>query len=194
MDMQKIAREIGLFETGINLSKVSSSVEVLQKVEASMPLPDEDITTKVQQIAAWLRGFGKSKYMFLTPEILLIEELSKHAESQEEAIIVVPCDLESDAKERQKNNIPRNMKVTILEEPYFPESFFPGNGIIVVCGYSADGRAMVLSDTYRMVDHYSRFLGKKIFLPYIELDTAIRYDGWLEVSQQKLSRKWKAEV
>ena len=77
MDMQKTAREIGLFETGINLSKVSDSNDVILKVGASMPLPDEDITDRISQIAAWLHAFGKSKYMFLTPEIALIEEMSK---------------------------------------------------------------------------------------------------------------------
>lgn len=192
MDMQKIAREIGLFETGINLSKVCNSTNVIQKVGASMPLPDEDIVDRIPQIAAWLHSFGKSKYMFLTPEIALIEEMSKLS-NQEEVIIAIPCDLEEEAKERLRNNLPRNIEVTILEEPYFPQSFFPGNGLMVVCGYAAGGRPMVLPDTYRMVEHYSGFLGKKIFIPYKDLETAARYDGWLEVSQQRLSKKWRSE-
>lgn len=192
MDMQKTAREIGLFETGINLSKVCDSNDVILKVGASMPLPDEDITDRISQIAAWLHAFGKSKYMFLTPEIALIEEMSKLS-SREEVIIAIPCDLEREAKERLRNNLPRGIEVTILEEPYFPQSFFPGNGLMVVCGYSAGGRSMVLPDTYRMVEHYSGFLGKKVFIPYKELETAARYDGWLEVSQQRLSKKWRSE-
>ena len=53
---------------------------------------------------------------------------------------------------------------------------------------------MVLPDTYRMVEHYSGFLGKKVFIPYKELETAARYDGWLEVSQQRLSMKWRSET
>ena len=192
MDMQKTAREIGLFETGINLSKVCNSTDVIQKVGASMPLPDEDIANRVPKIAAWLHGFGKSKYMFLTPEIALIEEMTK-LPNQKEVIIAIPCDLEGEAKERLRNNLPRGIEVTVLEEPYFPQSFFPGNGLMVVCGYSAGGRPMVLPDTYRMVEHYSGFLGKKVFIPYKELETAARYDGWLEVSQQRLSAKWRSE-
>ena len=54
--------------------------------------------------------------------------------------------------------------------------------MIVVCGYTAGGRMMALSDTYRMVEHYKGFLGKKVFVPFKELDTAVRYDGWMEVS------------
>lgn len=192
MDMQKTAREIGLFETGINLSKVCNSTDVIQKVGASMPLPDEDIANRVPKIAAWLHSFGKSKYMFLTPEIALIEEMTKLS-NQEEVIVAIPCDLEGEAKERLRNNLPRGIEVTVLEEPYFPQSFFPGNGLMVVCGYSAGGRPMVLPDTYRMVEHYSGFLGKKVFIPYKELETAARYDGWLEVSQQRLSTKWRSK-
>ena len=192
MDMQKTAREIGLFETGINLSKVCNSTDVIQKVGASMPLPDEDIANRVPKIAAWLHSFGKSKYMFLTPEIALIEEMTKLS-NQEEVIIAIPCDLEGETKERLRDNLPRGIEVIVLEEPYFPQSFFPGNGLMVVCGYSAGGRPMVLPDTYRMVEHYSGFLGKKVFIPYKELETAARYDGWLEVNQQRLSTKWRNE-
>ena len=192
MDMQKTAREIGLFETGINLSKVCNSTDVMQKVGASMPLPDEDIADRIPQIAAWLHSFGKSKYLFLTPEIALIEEMSKRSD-QEEVIIAIPCDLEREAKERIWNNLPRGIEVSILEEPYFPQSFFPGNGLMVVCGYTAGGRPMVLRHTYRMVEHYNGFLGKKVFIPYKDLETAARYDGWLEVSQQRLSTKWRSK-
>lgn len=192
MDIQKTAREIGLFETGINLSKVCDSTDVIRKVGASMPLPDGDIAARIPRIAAWIHGFGKKKYMFLTPEIALIEELSKLSK-QEEVIIAIPCDLEEEAKNRLQNNLPRDIEVTILEEPFFPQSFFPGNGLIVVCGYSAGGRPMVLPDTYRMAEHYSGFLGKKVFIPFKELETAVHYDGWLEISQQRLSTKWRCE-
>ncbi len=190
MNMQKVAREIGFFETGINLSKVLASEDVRQKIGASMPFPDENIAGTVSMIAKWLHSFGKSKYMFLTPEIALIEEISK-LENQEEVIIVIPCDLETEARERIRKNIPRNICVTTLEEPYFPQSFFPGNGIMVVTGYSASGRVMVLPDTYRLIEHYSGFLGKKVFVPYKEIETAAHYEGWIEISRHKISTIWR---
>lgn len=194
MDIQKTAREIGLFETAVNLAKVSNSADVIQKVGTSMPLPDEDVEGRVGQVAEWLLSFGKSKYMFLTPEIALIEEMRKLAKNKTEVIITVPCNLEQEAKERLNNNIPRGVTVTILEEPYFPQSFFPGNGMMVISGYLGGDRAMVLPDTYRMVEHYSSFLGKKVFVPYKELGAAMRYEGWMEISQQRLSAKWRDEI
>lgn len=191
MDMQRTAREIGLFETAINLVKVRGSTDVIQKVGASMPFPDDDIDSRAEQAAVWLCEHGKKKYLFLTPEITLIDAMSRIAYRNTEIIIAVPCDLESDIKERICNNLPHDIDVTILEEPYFPQSFFPGNGMIVVCGYLGNDRAMVMPDTYRMIEHYSGFLGKKVFLPYREMDTAARFEGWMEVGQQRLSDKWR---
>ena len=193
MDLRKTAREIGLFEMGINLSRVVGSADVRRKVGASLPLPDEDIAASVPQIAAWLHSFGKSKYLFLTPEIALIDEMAKSAAEDEEIIIAAPSDLEPDVKERMANNLPRGLAVTMLEEPFFHRSFFPGNGMIVACGYSAAGRAMVLPDTYRMIEHYSCFRGKKAFIPYVELETAARYDDWREANPQRLSMKWSCK-
>lgn len=192
MDIQKTAREIGLFETAVNLAKVSNSADVIQKVGASMPLPDEGIVDRVGLVAKWLLDFDKSKYMFLTPEIALIERMGKLASSYTEIIIAVPCDLEQEAKERLNNNLSHGITVSILEEPYFPQSFFPGNGMMVISGYLGGDRAMVLPDTYRMVEHYNGFLGKKVFVPYRELDVAMRYEGWMEISQQRLSAKWRS--
>ena len=99
-------------------------------------------------------------------------------------------------REKQSNvfgvTFPAALRYTILEEPYFPQSFFPGNGLMVICGYAAGNRPMVLPDTYRMAEHYSGFLGKKVFVPYKELENAARYDGWLEMNQQRFTTKWRS--
>lgn len=194
MDIQKTAREIGLFETAKNLAMVKDSAEIIQKVGASMPLPDGDIEDKIKQVAEWLLSFGKSKYMFLSPEIALIEEMAKNSDPLTEYIIIVPCDLDRESKERLENNLPHEAIVTMLEEPYFHRNLYPKNGLLVVSGYSAGERAMVLQDTFRMFEHYSCFFfGKKVFVPYHELDIADRYDGWMEIDQQKIIAKWRCK-
>ena len=192
MDVKKTAREIGMFETAVNLAQVRDSEDVIRKVGTSLPMPDSDIDQRVEQIADWLLAFDKSKYLFLTPEIALIEKMAQRAGNRVEMIIALPCDMDAESKDRLQHNLPRNALVTVLEEPYFPASFFPGNGMIVICGYSGGNRAMVLPDTYRMAEHYSGFLGKKVFVPYAELGSATRYDNWLECSQQKLSATWRS--
>ena len=107
--------------------------------------------------------------------------------------MLVPSDMEMEIKERLSANLPRSMCVSLIDEPYFPDAFYPGNGILVVCGYTAGGRLMVLPETYRMLDHYSGFLGKKVFIPYVELDDAVRYEGWMEVNRDRFNTVWRAE-
>lgn len=193
MDLLKAAREIGFFEMSTNLTKVLDSEAVWSKAGAVMPLPETDLADKVEKIAQWLASFGKSKYLFLTPEIALLEHLAALC-PRDEAIILVPCDMEEEIRTRLKDNLPKGMKTSLLEEPFFPEAFYPRNGIIVTCGYLASGRAMVLPETYRMIDHYVRgFYGKKAFVPYTELAEGARYSGWLEVSADKFNRIWSGE-
>ncbi len=191
MDIWKTVREIGFFEMAINLAKVRDSLDVVQKVGALMPLPDEDIKERVRQAAKWLCGFKKNKYMFLTPEIALIEEMKKYSDGHLEIIIAVPCDMEPEAKERLKNNLPYKSDVTVLEEPYFVSDLFPKNGMLVACGYSGGDRAMILPDTYRMAEHYSIFRGQKVFVPYVELESSFRYGGWMEINQRRFCTKWR---
>ena len=193
MDMQKTAREIGLFETAVNLVAVCSSSDVQSKVGASLPLPDVNITVNIKSIAEWLVSFGKKKYLFMMPEIALAEEMAKYSDHDTEIIFMIPCNMDLEAKGRLKNNLPNQMKVSVWEEPFFPDDFFPGNGMIVVSGYMAGDRAMVLADTYRLIEHYNGFLGKRAFVPYCELTSAYRYEGWLEAGQKRLNISWRAE-
>ncbi len=190
MDIQKTIKEIGLFETALNLSKYSTSAEIIDKAGAAMPLPDSDITERVKLIAKWLHSFGKTHYMFLTPEIALVDALVELTGSDIEIIFAVPHNLDDDINGRLKNNLPRNVKASLLKEPEFLR-LYPEDGLMVICGYSGASRAMVLSDTYRMAEHYSSFRGKKVFLPYLELEKAARFDGWMELKQEKITMQWR---
>ena len=191
MDLLKTVREIGFFETARNLSDVLGSEAVQMRAGDSLPLPYQDMTYATEQAAMWLSKFGKSRYLFLTPEIALIEKM--HVQGGE-AIITIPCDMESETKVRLQGNLPPNMKVSVLEEPYFPDAFYPGNGLLVVCGYTAGERIMVLPETYRLIEHYGGFLGKKVFVPYVSYPGVYRYKGWMEVDVGKFSAMWRNNI
>lgn len=193
MDMQKTAREIGLFETAVNLVSVCDSIDVREKIGDSLPLPDTYISQSIKNIAKWLVSFKKNKYLFVMPEIALAEAMAELVDSNIEIIFLVSCDMDSEAKERLENNLPKQMKVSILEEPFFPSDFFPGNGMLVISGYMAGTRSMVLTDTYRLIEHYSGFLGKRAFVPYCEIESAYRYEGWLEAGQNRINIIWRDE-
>ena len=191
MDMRKTAGEIGLMEAAINLAKVRNSEDIIWKVGQSMPLPDDDIEERVDQIAQWLLSSGKTTYMLLTPEIALADAMARHSEAGSlEIIMAITSNMDEEARERLNNNLPRTVSVKTLDEPYFAP-LIPRNGMIVVCGYCGGDRLMVMDDTYRMVEHYSSFLGKKVFIPYVELDGATRYDGWMELNPTRISATWR---
>ncbi len=193
MDMLKTVREIGFFEACNNLSAVLESEEIKKTVGSAMPLPTTDFDKYTEQIAEWLESFGKEKYLFFTPEIALIDRIADQ-EAGKEVMLIVPCDMEEEVKKRLTENLPQNMKVSLLLEPYFPENFYPENGMLIICGYLAGGRTMVLPETYRMIEHYGGFWGKKVFIPFTRVNDAVRYDGWMEIGKDKFTTSWRDEV
>ena len=166
MDIRRTALEIGLFETAKNLEKAG----ITDDDGNMIPLPARDVCGGITLAAKWLLSFGKRKYMFLTPEIALIEEISKSAGNDTEAVIAVPCGIDSEISQRLANNLPRQIPTSIINEPYFPENFTPDNGIIVTRGYRSGGRNVIMNETYRLAGHYSGFYGKKVFVPYVSLE------------------------
>lgn len=193
MDIRETMKEIGQIQLLVNLAGVCDSSEIIEEVGTSMPMPDPDITARVPEIVERLRGYCKNKYLFLTPEIALIEELGSQADPREEVFITIPGDLDPDIQERIRNNVPHNIKVTVLSEYEPLPGFYPGNSMIVICGYAAGGRLMVTPETYRLVGRYSEFFIRKVFIPYRELEIAEHYDDWMEISQDNLSVIWRAE-
>ena len=195
MDAIKTIREIGSFMANENIVDVISSEDVRAKVGAVMPLPKSGFIESMNNAVDWLAGFGKSKYMFFSPEIALIERIPS-SKDRTESIIMVPGDMDQEVKSRLKDNLPKNMKVALLEETKFPEEvgidFRPRNGIIVVSGYLAGERIMVLPETYRLVNSYvTNFMGKTVFVPYTTIQESTRYSDWIEIGSDKFKGIWR---
>lgn len=99
MDLHKNILEIGCFELGANLSKVASSSEVQEGMGHSMPLPPYKMKDSIKNAAKWLLEFNKKKYMFILPEIALIEEMANQMKYECEAMIVIPCGTDAETEE-----------------------------------------------------------------------------------------------
>lgn len=193
MNALNTVREIGINQTCINIAKVKGSTEIVEKVGAYMPLPSKNCESNVNKMTGWLSKLGKSKWMFLTPEIAFFDPILKE-DINADILIVVPSDMDEESKERLSENLPGNLNVKLLKEPDFPQEFYPSNGVIVVCGYKAQGRLMVLPETYRMIEHYSSFLGKKVFLAYTTLKNYPIYPEWIEINSEGFSMVWEEEL
>ena len=190
MNVLRTAEEIGLVQVGLNVAELLSSEELRNKVGAAMPLPSIKLKDNVEKMVAWIAELGKSKLMFLTPEIALFDIIPKYI-ADAEVIVLVPCSMDDEVKGRLAENIPANVTVSLLNEPYFPDKFIPSNGVIVACGYMANGRLIVLPETYRMIEHYKDFYGKFVFLPYVKIDEFIKYEEWIEINPDKFNLIWR---
>lgn len=195
MDAIKTVREIGTFMANENIVAVIDSEDVRGKVGAVMPLPGNDFKEYMEHAVDYIAGFGKSKYMFFSPEMGLIERLPS-CKGRTEAIIMIPSDIDPEIKGRIKDNLPKNMNVALLDETKYPDSvgieFRPKNGIIIVSGYLAGDRVMVLPETYRLINSYCNgFMGKVVFVPYTSIQESTRYTDWLEIGADKFNEIWR---
>lgn len=196
MDILKTAREIGFYETAINVQKVGVTETLREKVGTSFPLPPEDVMEDCTKIAKWLLSFNKSKYMFTSPEIALIEEMAKYAGSGRnfEVGIIIPNGMEAEIAERLHNNLPANVKISLLEAPYCWHDFRPDNGMVVTVGYLGREHVMVLFETQCVLGYIRGFMGCKVFIPYAEESVAERYEGWIETNASQFKEMWRKGV
>ena len=156
-----------------------------------MPLPDEDIKVKAMQVAKSLINTGKRRFLFFLPEIMIIDEMAKIAAGSIEVFIPEPYMLDNEARERLGNNLTHEFKAEIIEERNIPKYIHPGDGMMVVTGYLAGERLMVLPDVSIMFENSSKIMCRKVFAPYVELDSSLRYEGWMELSSQEISGVWR---
>jgi len=191
MDVMKTVREIGCFEAARNMSEALDSEMVRRKVEEDMPMPDAGFEASIERAADWLMSFGKSKIMLLSPEIAIIEALAQRAGDDHEVIIMIPSDMDPESKQRLGNNIPKGISVELIEESFFPQGFIPKNGLIAAFGYTGADRLMVLPETYRLVEDYGRFWGKKVFVPYKACGSFVRTGEWTEIRKSRFSDVWE---
>lgn len=193
MDIIKTVREIGLFEAARNLSMAADSLDVRNKIEESMPMPQGDFAAWISATVDHLLKYGKHKILLLSPEIALLEEFAARKVSGIRVILAIPCDMDPESKARLRNNIPTGILVQILDEPYFPETFTPANGMIVSFGYMASDRLMVLPECYRMTEHYGGFWGEKVYVPFVIRKDSVRFGNWMEINPSKFTDVWKGE-
>ena len=180
-NLLEVSGEIGLFESAKVFSHFSCE-NVAHTIAAMYPCPTElslaDITDRLSDVHDTIKGSGKTKVLLLTPEVALVEMFSKDNVGLE-FIIALPYDMEEDRKSRVTKNMPRNVNVTFIDEPSFPQGFIPKNGIILATGYRYSDRVILLPQTYRLMAMFGGFLGRKVFAPVCQDDIGYCPAGWM---------------
>ena len=110
--------------------------------------------------------------------------MSKTAPEDTEFIIVLPYDMGPVQKCIIREKFPPDLNITMIQEPAFPQAFYPANGLMVICGCAFDGKAAVPLETYRLIEHYKDFVGKKAWVPYAEISVPEPCEGWVILNKK----------
>lgn len=181
IDIKSNINETGVVETLYVLHNYTNSSEITNDASLHLPIPDDDIHNKLNSIVNSLAELKKKKFLFLTPEIAVIERLDA-VECVEEVIICLPSDYDEDTYERIFNNKPVNVKITFIKENEVPLDFNGKNAAIVAFGFCDDERALVLNYNYRMMERYKAFYGYKILVSCGNHMSNARPVGWTPVN------------
>lgn len=194
MDLIAVINEVGLFEASANLAGIDHSV-LAAALDGQMPLPPISCAEAAASAANWLLSFNKTRFMFLTPEIQLIEAMSAQTQRPLVCEYVLPFNVDPEIKGRLQANLPtiRTIRVSTLDEPAFPVDFYPSNGLIVACGFTSGHRAMVLPETYRMLNHYKDFRGHIVFCSVFDAKDVCSFDTWLQAPNGVFSHQLRSD-
>ncbi len=179
IDISQMICEIGLLETICMMQKVgfdNIDERVLSCIPATVSL--SDVGQRLSHITECVMESGKQDILLLSPEIALLERCSSR--SNVRFRIIIPRDMDEDVASRVKCNIPNTMSVSFIDEPFYPSGFYPSNGLIMAFGFQNGDRAMLLPSTYRILEHYRGFMGRKVFVPINGRGQCIRAAAWVE--------------
>ena len=160
-DLKSNIGETGLFKTFSVLNKYKEDEVLLDKVSMDVPLVDVDVDKIAMRVKNELCKLRKKRFLFLTPEIAIIEQFAEK-DGVEEIIVSLPTDYPMETYERICNNMPRNIKVSFITEIEIPENFSITDSAIVAFGCYDGDRALLLNKTTRMLEKYRSFYGCKI--------------------------------
>ena len=118
MNIREIVKEVGYFETSLNLLPALGSADAAERIAADMPLPSADIGERIEAYAKGIAEKGKKKIFLLTPEIALIEKLAEYPENIESVLIVLPSDMDPEMCERIGKNLLKTVDIQLIREPF----------------------------------------------------------------------------
>jgi len=173
--------ETGILETLCILNNHKSDYEIISNASLYLPIPRDDIHSKVDEIVDNLCRLKKEKFLFLTPEIAIIEKLC-NTDTVKEIFVCLPSDYNEETYERIFNNKPSGIKVTFIKENEIPLNFTGNNAAIIGFGFCDKERAIILNHNYRMMERYKSFYGYRILVSCGKDMSNSRPIGWTPIN------------
>lgn len=173
--------ETGIIETLRVLHKHKNDADIIANSSIFLPIPDDSIHDKLNNIVDSIIKLKKKRLLFLTPEIAVIERFCDVKEITE-IIVSLPSDYDEETYERIFNNTPLSVKTSFIKENEVPLDFTGNNAAIMAFGFSDDERALVLNYNYRMMERYKSFYGYKILVSCGQRMSNARPVGWTPIN------------
>ena len=185
MNIKDTLDEIGILETNIQIEKYIDDKDLLNHVSSEMPIPiknetKEIINNAVEQILL----LNKKNIFMLSNEIALIEKFLLHKDKIENIIVCLSRNLSDEQVSNIKSNVPKNSNVIFIHELEYPNIIKPRDSIILVLGYLNGNNCIVTNNTYRMIELYKSFLGKKVFVSCISDNVKLKQKNFISINSK----------
>ena len=183
MNIRDTLNEIGIFETNLQIEKYIDDEALLKSVSSEMPVPIQcETKTIVSNAVDKIIDMNKKNIFLLSNEITLIEKLLLHKEKIENILVCLSRNLSEEQVSNIKSNIPKNSNVTFINELEYPSIIKLKDSIILVVGYKNVNNCIVTDNTYRMLEIYKSFLGKKVFISCISENVKVKQKNFISIN------------
>lgn len=174
--------ELGIFETLKNVFKYSKDETLLDECSRVIPIPDFLKPERIKDVATKICELNEKNIIFLTPEILVFDELVK-VKCNKNIYVCLPLSISDESSVCIKRNMPRKLGIKVISEENI-YSFSMNDTAIVVCGFEDEyERALVLNRNYQLLQKFKSFYGKKILIS-AGTDRGARLPGWKTIYRE----------
>lgn len=185
MNIKDTLDEIGILETNLQIEKYIDDKSLLNNVYSEMPVPIKCETKDIIDNAMnKILELNKKNVFMLSNEIALIEKMLLYKDKIQNIIVCLSRNLSEEQINNIKSNIPKNSNVTFINELEYPSIIKPKDSIILVLGYVNGNNCIITNNTYRMVELYKNFLGKKVFVRCISDNVKIKQRNFISINGQ----------
>ena len=183
MNIKDTLDEIGILETNIQIEKYLDDSSLLESVSSEMPIPiKSESKIIIDNAVDKILRLNKKNIFLLSNEIALIEKFLLHKDKIQNIIVCLSRNLSDEQVNNVKSNVPKNSNITFIHELEYPNIIKPRDSIILVLGYLNGNNCIVTNNTYRMIELYKSFLGKKVFVSCISGDVKIRQKNFISIN------------
>ena len=175
--------EIGILETNRQIEKYLEDEVLINSIKNDIPVPSKKETKDIiKKVISKIIDMKKENIFILSNEMALIERMLDYRSNIKNIIVALSRNLTEEQINNIKNNIPNDNNVYFINELEYPSIVKPKDSLILVFGYINGNNCIVPINTYRMIEMYKSFLGKKVFVNCINDEVIVNQNGFISIN------------